>query len=99
MKAIQVHQTGGPEVLQYNDVPTPEPGEGEVLVKIAATGINFVDIYIRTGLYKRPVPFISGSEAAGVVESVGSGVTEFKTGDHVASTSFSRRLCRILNSA
>jgi len=89
MKAIQVHQTGGPEALQYVDVPTPEPGEGQVLVKIEATGINFVDIYIRRGLYKRPLPFISGSEAAGVVEAVGPNVQTFKVGDRVASTVFS----------
>ena len=89
MKAIQIHQIGGPEVLQYEDVPMPEPGEGQVLVKIKAIGVNFVEIYLRHGVYKRPLPFISGSEAAGVVEGVGPGVTAFKVGDHVASTAFS----------
>jgi NADPH2:quinone reductase len=90
MKAIQVHQKGGPEVLQYEDVPMPAPGEGQVLIRIKAAGVNFVDIYHRTGLYDLPLPFIPGLEAAGVVEAVGPGVTVFKTGDQVAYSSISR---------
>lgn len=89
MKAIRVHQTGGPEVLQYEDVSTPEPGEGQVLIKVKAAGVNFIDIYHRIGLYQRPLPFTPGQEAAGVVEAVGPGVQEFKVGDQVAYSSHS----------
>jgi NADPH2:quinone reductase len=74
MKAIQVRATGGPEVLEYVDVPKPEPREGETLVRIEATGVNYIDVYHRTGLYKMPLPFIPGSEAAGVVEETGERV-------------------------
>jgi NADPH2:quinone reductase len=87
MKAVRVHQVGGPEVLQFEDVPLAEPGEGEVLVKIKAAGVNFIDIYHRTGLYPKELPFIPGLEAAGVVEAVGPGVKELKAGDHVAYSS------------
>lgn len=90
MKAIQVHQKGGPEVLQYEDVPRPEPGEGQVLIKIKAAGVNFVDIYHRSGLYDLPLPFIPGLEAAGLIEAVGPGVTAFKAGDQVAYGSTAR---------
>ena len=74
MKAIQVRATGGPEVLELVDVPAPEPREGEVLVRIEAIGVNFIDVYHRTGLYKLPLPFVPGSEAAGVVETTGERV-------------------------
>ncbi len=74
MKAIQVRATGGPEVLEYVDVPKPEPREGETLVRIEAVGVNYIDVYHRTGLYKMPLPFIPGSEAAGVVEETGERV-------------------------
>lgn len=74
MKAIQVRATGGPEVLEYVDVPKPEPREGETLVRIEAIGVNFIDVYHRTGLYTMPLPFIPGSEAAGVVEETGERV-------------------------
>lgn len=84
MKAIYIEQTGGPEVLRYGDQPRPEPGAGQVLVKITAAGINFIDTYHRSGLYKIPLPGILGSEGAGVVEALGSGVDNFKVGDHVA---------------
>lgn len=84
MKAIQIHNTGGPEVFRYDDVPVPEPGQGEVRVKIAAAGVNFIDIYHRTGLYSLPLPATPGLEAAGVVDAVGAGVTDFKPGDPVA---------------
>lgn len=74
MKAIQVRATGGPEVLEYVDVPKPQPREGETLVRIEATGVNYIDVYHRTGLYAMPLPFIPGSEAAGVVEETGERV-------------------------
>ena len=84
VKAIRVDRVGGPDVLQLADVPTPAPGPGEALVRQSAAGINYIDVYLRTGLYKRPLPFINGREGAGVVEAVGAGVTEFKAGDRVA---------------
>lgn len=84
MKAIQVRKTGGPEALEYVDVETPSPGKGQALVRIEAIGVNFIDVYHRTGLYKLPLPFIPGSEAAGVVETVGEGVTRVRAGDRVA---------------
>jgi NADPH2:quinone reductase len=84
MKAIRVDRTGGPEVLQLVDVPEPVPGPGEALVRQSAIGINYIDVYVRTGLYKKPPPFINGREGAGVVEAVGEGVTEVKPGDRVA---------------
>lgn len=74
MKAIQVRNTGAPEVLELVDVPKPEPRAGEVLVRIEAIGVNYIDVYHRTGLYKVPLPFVPGSEAAGVVETTGERV-------------------------
>jgi NADPH:quinone reductase len=74
MKAIQVSTPGGPEALEHRDVPTPEPRDGELLVRVEAVGINYVDVYHRTGHYAMPLPFIPGSEAAGVVESTGERV-------------------------
>ncbi|HEY4359365.1 MAG TPA: quinone oxidoreductase [Bryobacteraceae bacterium] len=84
MKAVYIEQTGGTDALRYGDQPKPTPAAGEVLVKIAASGVNFIDTYHRTGLYKLPLPAIIGSEAAGTVESVGEGVSAFKPGDRVA---------------
>ena len=84
MKAIQIHETGGPEQLRYEELPLPEPGAGEVRLKVAAAGVNFIDIYHRTGLYPRSLPFTPGMEAAGVVDAVGEGVREFKVGDQAA---------------
>ncbi len=84
MKAIRVSATGGPEVLQYQSIPVPAPGNGEVLVKLEAAGVNFIDIYKRTGLYKIPLPGTLGEEGAGSVVSVGPGGGEFKPGDRVA---------------
>jgi NADPH2:quinone reductase len=84
VKAIRVDRLGGPEVLQLADVPVPSPGPGEALVRQSAAGVNFIDIYLRTGLYKRPLPFINGREGVGVVEAVGDGVTTVKAGDRVA---------------
>jgi NADPH:quinone reductase len=86
MKAIQIHQTGGPEVLTLADLPVPIPGAGQVLIKVAATGVNFIEIYFREGRYKAPLPLIPGSEASGIIEALGEGVTGFAIGDHVAST-------------
>ncbi len=84
MQAIRVHENGGPEVLKYETVPTPQPGAGEVLIKVAAAGVNFIDIYYRLGQYKVELPYTPGDEASGTVEAVGEGVTEFKPGDQVA---------------
>jgi len=87
MKAIQVNQYGGPEVLQYVDLPMPEPKPNEALVKIAAIGVNFIDVYNREGRYKVALPFVLGQEAAGTVTTVGRDVKEVKPGDRVAWTS------------
>jgi NADPH2:quinone reductase len=84
MKAIRIHETGGPEVLKYEDVDLPAPAPGQVRVKHTAIGVNFIDTYHRCGLYKVPLPFTLGSEAAGVVATVGEGVTALKIGDRVA---------------
>jgi NADPH2:quinone reductase len=85
MKAIRVHEPGGPEVLRWEDVTVGDPGPGEARVKHTAVGLNYVDVYYRTGLYKPPsYPFTPGSEAAGVVEAVGAGVTDVKPGMRVA---------------
>lgn len=84
MHAIVVEQTGGPEVLAYQQTDTREPGPGEVRVRVEAVGVNFIDVYHRTGLYSLPLPFTPGSEAAGTVEAVGPDVTEVSEGDPVA---------------
>jgi NADPH2:quinone reductase len=84
MKAIQVRETGGPEKLELVELPIPSPGPNQVLVKIAASGVNFIDIYFRIGLYKADLPVTLGSEGAGTVESVGDGVTDFAPGERVA---------------
>jgi NADPH2:quinone reductase len=84
MKAIQVKQPGGPEVLELVDVPVPEPKANEAVVKLAASGVNFIDVYQREGRYKVPLPFVLGQEGAGVVTAVGSNVTSVKVGDRVA---------------
>lgn len=86
MKAVVADPLGGPENLKYIDIPKPEPGEGEVLVKIEAIGVNFIDTYFRTGLYKAPeTPVRLGSEAAGTIEAAGKGV-HFRPGTRVAYT-------------
>jgi NADPH2:quinone reductase len=87
MNSIRVHKTGGPEVLRIEEIPDPAPGPGELLVNIEAIGVNFIEIYQREGLYTVPRPFTPGSEAAGTVRALGSGVTEFKVGDRVVSQS------------
>jgi NADPH2:quinone reductase len=86
MKAIRVHEVGGPEALRLEQVDDPKPGPGQVLVKIAAAGVNFIDVYHRTGLYPQPLPFTPGLEAAGEVVAVGEGVSTLRPGDHVASS-------------
>ena len=84
MKAIRVNENGGPEVLSYEDVEVLEPGPGQALVRLAASGVNFIDIYQRTGTYPMDLPFTLGQEGAGEIESVGEGVEEVSPGDYVA---------------
>ncbi len=85
VKAIRAHKTGGPEVLQFEDITLPQPGPGEILIRNRAIGLNFIDTYFRSGLYPAPqMPFTLGNESAGDVLAVGPNVTEFKPGDRVA---------------
>ncbi|QND52933.1 quinone oxidoreductase [Phyllobacterium sp. 628] len=86
VKAVRIHQTGGPEVLTYEEIDIGAPGPGEVRVRNEAIGLNFIDVYYRTGLYPAPggLPLIPGNEGAGIVVAVGSGVTDWKAGDRVA---------------
>ncbi len=86
MKAIRIQSTGGPEVLRLEEVPAPVAGAGQVVVRIAAVGVNFIDVYHRTGQYRVPLPFTPGQEAAGLVIAVGPGVTDVTMGDRVAYT-------------
>jgi len=85
MHAIEVAETGGPEVLRYVEAPQPTPGPGELLIKAEAIGVNFIDTYFRTGQYPRPLPFIIGSEVCGTITSIGDGVEGFSVGDRVIS--------------
>jgi NADPH2:quinone reductase len=84
MRAIRVHGYGGPEVLTWEEQATPSPEAGQALVRLEAVGVNYIDIYHRTGFYKNPLPFTLGLEGAGVVEGVGAGVSEVRVGDRVA---------------
>jgi len=84
MQAIQITQTGGPEVLVLRELPTPTPGPGQALIKIEASGVNFIDVYLREGRYPAQLPFIPGQEAAGVVDAVGPDASSVKVGDRVA---------------
>lgn len=84
MKRMQVTEVGGPERIEMAEVPVPQPGPGQALVRLKASGVNFIDIYFRTGLYKSSLPVLLGSEGAGTVEAVGVGVTEAAVGDRVA---------------
>ena len=84
MKAVRVHEYGGAEALQMEEVPVPEPGAGEVRVRMEAVGVNFIDVYHRTGAYASELPIVPGREGAGVVDTVGEGVQEFEEGDRVA---------------
>ncbi len=87
MRAVRVHNPGGPEAMVFEEVPDPVPGDGEAVVRIEAAGVNFIDVYFRTGHYKgQTFPLTLGQEAAGVVESVGAGVAEVAPGDRVAYT-------------
>src|SRR5207253_6251957 len=86
MKAVRVHTPGGPDVLKYEDVPEPQPKAGEAIVRIDAAGLNYVDVYYRSGLYKAELPMTLGMEAGGTVAAVGPNVTEVKVGDKVAYT-------------
>lgn len=92
-KAIRFHKQGGPEVLQLDDVPVGEPGEGQVRIRHTAIGVNFVDTYQRSGLYPMQVPAVAGNEAAGVVDAVGPGVKGLKKGDRVAYTGLPGSYC------
>jgi len=85
--AIKIHQTGGPEVLKWEEIEVGAPMTGEVRLKHTAVGLNYIDVYHRTGLYPLPLPFVPGMEAAGVVEEIGAGVTHLKVGDRVAYSS------------
>ncbi len=86
MKAVRVHTPGGPDVMRYEDAPQPAPQAGEALVKVDAAGLNYIDVYFRSGQYKAPTPFTLGMEAAGTVAAIGANVTEVKVGDKVAYT-------------
>jgi len=86
MKAIRIHAAGGPEVLKLDEIPAPSPKAGEALVKVDAAGLNYIDVYFRTGMYKAELPLTIGMEAGGTVTAVGSGVSEVKVGDKVAYT-------------
>ena len=87
MRAIQIRETGGPEVLRLVELPIPEPGPGQVLIRVEATGVNFIETYFRKGVYKSALPLVPGSEAAGTVEELGPGVKGFVAGEAVASVS------------
>ena len=82
--AIQIHEAGGPEVLKWEEVRVGDPGSGQARIQQAAAGLNFIDVYHRTGLYPQAMPFTPGVEGAGTVESVGDGVHDLKPGDRVA---------------
>ncbi len=86
MKAIQIRELGGPEKLEFVDVPELTPGPQQVLVELHAAGVNFIDVYLRTGLYKAELPYVPGNEGAGVVKAVGAGAEMFSVGDRVAYT-------------
>src|SRR6185503_333621 len=82
--AIRIHETGGPEVLKWEEIEVGEPGSGQVKIRQEAAGLNFIDVYHRTGLYKQDLPFTPGVEGAGIVEAVGPDVANLKPGDRVA---------------
>ena len=85
MRAIRVHETGGPEVLRVETIDDPAPGPGQVLIRVEATGVNFIEIYQRKGMYPTPLPSVPGEEGAGTVVAVGSGVADLRPGDRVVS--------------
>ena len=86
MKAVRIHAPGGPEALTYDDVPEPTPGQGQAVVRLGACGVNYIDVYFRTGQYKAPMPLTIGLEGAGTVTAVGPGVADVSVGDRVAWT-------------
>lgn len=86
MKAMRVHSPGGSEVMQFEEIDTPQPGDGELLIKMEAAGVNYLDTYQRSGMYPMPSPFTLGNEGAGTVEAVGSGVSGFSAGDKIGYT-------------
>ena len=97
MKAIQVKQPGGPEAMELVELPVPQPKANEAVVKLAASGVNFIDVYFREGRYKAPLPFVLGQEGAGVVTAVGADVKSVKAGDRVAwcgAARIVRGICR-----
>jgi NADPH2:quinone reductase len=87
MKAIQVKQVGGPEAMEVAELPVPQPKANEAVVKLSASGVNFIDVYFREGRYKSPLPFVPGQEGAGVVTAVGADAKSVKVGDRVAWSS------------
>ena len=94
-KAMRYHKQGGPEVLQYEDVPAAEPGQGQVRIRHTAIGVNFVDVYQRAGVYPMQVPQTAGNEGAGVVDAVGPGVTDLKKGDRICYTGIPGSYCEM----
>src|SRR5271166_1774138 len=84
MKAIQVKQVGGPEAMEVVEIPVPQPKPNETVVKLAASGVNFIDVYFREGRYKSSLPFVPGQEGAGVVSAVGADAKSFNVGDRAA---------------
>jgi NADPH2:quinone reductase len=94
-KAVRFHKQGGPEVLQYEDIPVGDPGPGQVRVRHTAIGVNFVDTYQRSGLYPMQLPQVAGNEGAGVIEAVGPNVTDVKKGDRVAYTGLPGSYCEV----
>lgn len=86
MRAIRIHEIGGPEVMRLETLPDPTPGPGEAVVRVEAIGLNFIEVYFRTGLYKAALPFTPGTEGSGTVVAIGDGVSAVKVGDRVAST-------------
>jgi NADPH2:quinone reductase len=94
-KAVRFHKQGGPEVMQYDDVQVGDPGPGQARIRHTAIGVNFVDVYQRSGLYPMQLPQVAGNEGAGVVEAVGQGVTDLKAGDRVAYTGLPGSYCEV----
>src|SRR5919201_2157259 len=92
-KAVRFHKQGGPEVLQYEEIPAGDPGPGQARIRHTTIGVNFVDTYQRSGLYPMQLPQVAGNEGAGVVEAVGPGVSDLKKGDRVAYTGLVGSYC------
>ncbi len=99
MKAIQVKQVGGPEVMELVELPVPQPKANEAVVKLAASGVNFIDVYFREGRYKAPLPLVSGQEGAGVVSAVGADVKSVKVGDRCGVERAAWVLCGVRSGA